>query len=730
MLRTRTLAAMIAASFAVAACSPSGQQADEPPQAAAGQSTAVASTAGAEASHTNPFFTASTLPFQAPPFDKIQDSDFKPAIEKGMKEQLAEVDKIANNPDEPTFDNTYKALEKTGVLLDRVLNVFGALTSADTNPALQKIQSEVAPELAAHSDAIHLNEKLFERLKVVHDKVDQLDLDAESKRLVEVVYDNFVHHGANLSAADKAKLKDLNKQAATLSTQFGDKLLAATNAAALSVDDEASLDGLTDSQIEAAADAAKSRKQDGKWMLTLQNTTQQPELSELTDRDTRKALFDKSWTRAEQGDDNDTRATVLKLAKVRAEEAKLLGYPNWAAWKLTDQMAKDPSHVEQFMGKLAPAVVAQAKREAKDIQAQIKADGKDFDVQPWDWSYYAEKVRKAKYDVDQSQVKPYFELDNVLKNGVFYAAHELYGLNFKERKDIPVYNDDVRVFEVSDADGSPIGLFYCDYFKRDSKRGGAWMSNFVDQSKLLGTKPVIYNVANFSKPSAGHPALLSWDDVITMFHEFGHALHGFFADQEYPTLSGTATARDFVEFPSQFNEYWASNPKVFEHFAKHYKTGEPMPEELVKKMRDAGKFNAGYDMTELVAAAALDMNWHTLGVDQIPTDVDKFEAKSLKDDGLALSYVPPRYRTSYFNHIWASGYSAGYYAYLWTEMLADNAHQWFLDNGGLTRENGDRFRKMVLSRGNTEDLAKMYKDWLGHDPKVEPMLKYRGLEQK
>lgn len=730
MLRTRTLAVMIAASFAVAACSPSDQPTADQPQTAPDQSTAAASSTGTDATHSNPFFTASTLPFQAPPFDKIQDSDFKPAIEKGMQEQLTEVEKIANNPDAPTFDNTYKALEKTGALLDRVLNVFGALTGADTNDTLQDIESDVAPQLAAHSDAIYLNDKLFERLKAVYDKRDQLDLDPESLRLVNVVYDNFVHHGADLSAADKAKLKELNKQAATLSTAFGKKLLAATNAGALVVDDESALDGLNDSQIAAAATAAEGRDLDGKWALTLQNTTQQPALSELTDRDTRKALFEKSWTRAEQGGDNDTRATVLKLAKVRAEEAKLLGYPNWAAWKLVNQMAKTPDNVEEFMDKLAPAVVAQAKREAKDIQAQIESSGKDFKVEPWDWQYYAEKVRKAKYDIDQSEIKPYFELDNVLENGVFYAAHELYGLNFKERKDIPVYNDDVRVFEVTDADGSPVGLFYCDYFKRDSKRGGAWMSNFVDQSKLLDQKPVIYNVANFSKPAEGHPALLSWDDVITMFHEFGHALHGFFADQEYPTLSGTSTARDFVEFPSQFNEYWASNPKVFAHFAKHYKTGEPMPEKLVEKMRAAGKFNAGYDMTELVGAALLDMNWHTLGVDQIPTDVDKFEADSLKKDGVDLSYVPPRYRTSYFNHIWASGYSAGYYAYLWTEMLADNAHQWFLDNGGLTRENGDRFRKMVLSRGNTEDLAKMYKDWLGHDPKVEPMLKYRGLEKK
>ncbi|HET7267769.1 MAG TPA: peptidyl-dipeptidase Dcp [Oleiagrimonas sp.] len=737
MLRMRTLAVTIAASVAVAACSPSTPSADEQASAPGSQASAQsspASASSASANHVNPFFTKSTLPFQAPRFDKIQNSDFKPAIEKGMAKELAQVEKIANNPEPPTFQNTYVALEKTGALLHRVMHVFSDVASANTNPTLQKIQAEVAPELAAHRDAIFMNQKLFKRLKAVYDKRKSLDLDPESLRLVNVVYNNFVHHGANLSKADRAKLKELNKQAATLNTTFTQKLLAATKAGALVVDDKAKLAGLSDARIAAAKQAAEDRGLDGKWLIPLQNTTQQPLLAQLTDRATRKALFEASWNRAEHGGANDTRQTILKYAELRAKEAKLLGYPNWAAWKLTNQMAKTPENVEDFMAKLIPPTVDAARDEAKILQAYIdksqKAKGEStFELKPWDWQYYTQKVKKAKYGIDQDKIKQYFELDNVLKNGVFYAAHELYGLSFKERHDIPVYQKDVRVFEVFDADGKPLGLFYADYFKRANKNGGAWMSNLVTQSKLLNQKPVIYNVANFTKPAPGHPALLTWDDVITMFHEFGHALHGFFADQKYPTLSGTNTARDFVEFPSQFNEYWASNPKVFKHFAKNYKTGEPMPEEMVKKMRESGLFNAGYAMTELVEAAALDMDWHTLGVDEIPTNVDKFEASSLKQDGFPPHLVPPRYRSSYFMHIWGNGYSAGYYAYLWTQMLADNAHQWFMTHGGLTRENGDRLRKMVLSRGNSEDLAKMYKDWLGHAPEIGPMLKYRGLDK-
>jgi peptidyl-dipeptidase Dcp len=599
---------------------------------------------------------------------------------------------------------------------------------------LQKVQEDEAPKLAAHADAIHLNDKLFQRIQTVYDQRASLKLDPESQRLIEVVYRNFVMAGAKLSDADKAKLKDYNKEEAGLEAQFNNKLLAASKDGALVVDDKSKLAGLSDEDIAAAAQAAKDRHLDGKWVLTLQNTTQQPLLQDLTDRDTRKALFEASWTRAEKADANDTRDLIERLAQLRAQEAKLLGFPNYAAWTLEDQMAENPETVMSFMDKLAPAAVARAKIEAADIQKQIDKDQAalhqpTFKLEPWDWEHYAEEVRKAKYDLDDSQIKPYFELNNVLQNGVFYAANQLYGLTFKERKDIPVYNPDVRVFEVFDKDGKSLALFYFDYFKRDNKNGGAWMDNFVGQSKLLGTKPVIYNVANFTKPADGQPALLSMDDVVTMFHEFGHGLHGLFSDVEYPTLSGTATARDFVEFPSQFNEHWATDPKVFANYAKNYKDGKPMPQELVDKIKKAGMFNKGYDMTELVAAAMLDMNWHMLSADEPKQDADAFEAAALKKDGVDLSYVPPRYRSSYFLHIWSNGYSAGYYAYLWTQMLADDAFEGFKQHGGLSRENGDRFRAMILSRGNTVELSKLYKDWRGQDPSIEPMLIDRGLKQ-
>ncbi len=731
MLRLRML--VIATTIALAACSQQPNDADSSPVTTASVA-AASTTAPATAMTSNPFFQASTLPFQAPPFDKITDADYQPAIEEGMQRQLAEIDKIADNPEPPTFENTYVALEKSGVMLHRVMAVFDGVTAANTNDTLQKVQEEEAPRLAAHRDAIHLNDKLFKRVEAVYDQRDTLKLDPESARLVEVVYQNFVHAGARLSDADKTRLKAMNQEESSLSTAFTNKLLAATKDAAPVFGDKSKLAGLSDAELAAALQAGKNRNEDDKYVLSLQNTTQQPELQDLGDRATRQQLFEASWNRAEQGDANDTRKTIERVAQLRAQEAALLGYPNYAAWKLDDQMAKTPAAAMNFMDKLAPAAVARAKREAADIQAQIDKDQKalkqpSLKLEPWDWNYYAEQVRKAKYDLDESQIKPYFELDNVLQNGVFYAANQLYGLTFKERKDISVYQPDVRVYEVFDQDGKSLALFYTDYFKRDNKGGGAWMDNFVGQSKLMDTKPVIYNVCNFTKPAEGQPALLSFDDVITIFHEFGHALHGMFADQQYPTLSGTNTARDFVEFPSQFNEHWATNPKVFANYAKNYKTGEPMPEALVDKMKKARMFNKGYDMTELVAAAMLDMNWHMLDADAPLQDTDKFEAASLKKDGVDLSYVPPRYRSSYFQHIWGNGYAAGYYAYLWTEMLADDAFVGFQEQGGLTRANGDRFRQMVLSRGNTEDLAEMYKDWRGKEPSIEPMLENRGLKE-
>ena len=674
----------------------------------------------------NPFYEPSTLPFQAPPFDKIKDTDYQPAIEAGMAQQLEEIRAIADNPAPPTFENTLVAMEKSGQLLQRASAAFEAVTGANTNPALQKAEEVLAPKLAAHQDAIYLDPRLFARVQTLYNQRESLHLDPESARLLDVVYRNFVHAGADLSDADKARLKKLNEEESTLSNAFKNKLLAATKSAALITTDKSALAGLTDAEIAAAAQAAKSRNVPG-YVIPLQNTTQQPSLASLSDRATRQSLFENSWTRAERGGDDDTRATIARLAQLRTEKAKLLGFPDYAAWKLENQMAKTPEAAQKFMDDLVPPATANAESEAKEIQAVIDAQKAGFQLQPWDWNFYAEQVRKAKYHLDESQVRPYFEINNVLENGVFYAANQLYGITFKERHDIPVYQPDVRVFEVYDADGKPLALFYCDYFKRDNKNGGAWMSEFVPQSRLLGTLPVVYNVANLPKPAPGEPALITFTDVITMFHEFGHALHGIFSNLEYPTLSGTSVARDFVEFPSQFNEHWASYPAIFQHYAKHYKTGQPIPAELAAKIEKARTFNQGYALTELLAAAQLDMQWHTLPPGSPLEDVDAFEKQALEKKHIALHDVPPRYRSSYFSHIWQNGYAAGYYAYLWAEMLDDDAYEWFAAHGGLTRANGDRFRQMILSRGNSEDLAAMYKAWLGAEPSVEPMLNYRGL---
>jgi peptidyl-dipeptidase Dcp len=676
----------------------------------------------------NPFYAPSTLPFQAPPFDKIKDTDYQPAIEAGMAAQRAEVDAIANNPAVPTFENTIVAMEKTGALLNRVSLVFYGVVQANTNDTLQAVQEAMAPKLAAHQDAISLNTKLFARISTLYNQRATLKLDPESIRLLEYDYQQFVKAGANLSDADKTKLKKLNEEDAVLETAFTNKLLAGTKAAAFVTTDKSKLAGLSDAQIVAAALAAKERKVDG-YVIPLQNTTQQPDLSLLTDRATRQQIFENSYERTERGGDDDTRATIARLAQLRAQKAHLLGFPNFAAWNLQDQMAKTPEAALKFMDALVAPATAKAKGEAKDIQAVIDAQKGGFQLQPWDWNFYAEQVRKAKYDLDESEVKPYFELHRVLTDGVFYAANQLYGITFQPRTDIPVYQPDVFVYEVFDADGKPLALAYFDYFKRDNKAGGAWMSEFVSQSTLLGTLPVIYNVCNFQKPAPGEPALISFDDATTMFHEFGHGLHGIFANTIYPSLSGPNVPRDFVEFPSQFNEHWASYPSVFNHYARHYKTGEPMPAELVAKIKKAATFNKGYATTEALAAAELDMQWHLIPVTLPQQPVDIFESRVLFRKGLSILAVPPRYRSSYFLHIWANGYAAGYYAYSWSEMLDDDAYQWFEDNGGLTRANGDRFRKMVLSRGNTEDLDKMYSTWRGGEPSVTPMMKFRGLTE-
>jgi peptidyl-dipeptidase Dcp len=679
----------------------------------------------------NPFSAPSPLPLQAPPFDRIKDTDYQPAFELAMQQQLTEIKAIANSKAAPTFENTIVAMEKSGRMLDRVSLAFFGVVQANTNPTLDKVQTIEAPKLAAHQDAIFLNAQLFSRIKTIYDGRNTMQLDKEALQLVDIYYHQFVHAGANLSNADKARLQKINKQDATLQADFQQKLVAGAKAGALILDKKSELAGLSDAEIANAAHDADERSLKGKYLIPLQNTTLQPALASLSDRATRKTLFEHSWTRTEKRDGSDTRAIIATLAKIRAEKAHLLGYRNFSDYVLYDQMAKTPEAVEQFVSQLVPATAAKAAIEAQDIQAAMDQDknlaGKPTRLAPWDWQYYAEQVRKAKYDLDEEQLKPYFEIDTVLQQGVFYAANQLYGITFNERHDIPVYQPDVRVFDVTDKDGSQLGMMYFDYFKRDNKSGGAWMSNFVGQSTLLGTKPVIYNVTNFTKPASGQPALLTYDDVSTMFHEFGHALHGLFAAQTYPTVSGTNVARDFVEFPSQFNEHWALHPDVLKHYALNYQTKAPMPQALVDKIRKAATFNQGYELGEMLAAAQLDLQWHKLDMTAPKQAVDVFETQALKDTHTDFANVPPRYRSSYFLHIWANGYASGYYAYLWTEMLDDDAYAWFVANGGLTRANGQRFRDMILSRGHTQDYGPMFRAFYGKDPDIGPMLENRGL---
>ncbi len=678
-------------------------------------------------SSTNPFAAASTLQYQAPPFDKIHNADYQPAIEEGIRLQLDETHRIAVDTAAATFDNTVIALERTGSLLTRVSKVFGAITQANTNDTLQQVQTDEAPKLAALNDAIHLNDTLFRRVKQVYDGRAQLD--SAKRFLADRYYRDFVRAGALLADSDKVKLKALNQEESKLTTSFEQHLLAGTKAGALVIDDSAQLAGLSAGDVAKAVDAAKDRKLTGKWVLPLQNTTQQPAQASLTNRDVRQKLFLASTTRTEHGDSNDTRKTILRLAQLRAERAKILGFPNFAAYVLDDQMAKTPDAAIKLLTDLAGPAVAKAHGEAARMQTLIDAQKGNFTLQPWDWQFYAEQVRKADYAIDETQTAPYFELDRVLRDGVFFAANQLYGLTFKERKDIPVYHPDVRVFEVFDADGRSMALWYCDYFKRDNKSGGAWEDTFVDRVGLFGTQPVVYNVANFSKPAAGQPALLRFDDVTTMFHEFGHALHSMLAAVQYPRLNGNVPT-DFVEFPSQFNEHWALDPKVLANYAHHYQTGAAMPAELVAKIHKTSTFNQGFATTEYVAASLLDMAWHTLPVGPQQADVDSFETAALKRYHVDVAEVPPRYRSSYFLHIWANGYQANYYAYLWAEVLEDDAFGWFTEHGGLTRTNGQRFRDGILSQLGSADVATLFRTFRGRDPQVAALLKQRGLDGK
>jgi len=720
-----TLALAIALSGSLGACADSDAD-----KSAAAQASATAPAAAAAVS--NPFFAESTLPLHYPAFDQIKDSDFAPGFDRGMADQLQEVAAITNATDAPTFDNTIVALEKSGQILQRTSTVFFSLVGVDTNDARKAIQAEYAPKLAAHRDAIALNPQLFARIQQLYDTRDKLGLDAEGVRLIERYHTDFVRAGAKLSAADKTHLKEINGELAKLGTKFSQNVLAEVNDSAVVVDTKAELAGLTDEQIGAAAAAAKAKGLDGKYVIALLNTTGQPPETQLHNRALRERLHKASIARGARGNQYDNTAIVSQVLKLRAEKAKMLGYPTYAAYVLADETAKTPEAVNAMLTQLAPPAVANARREGAALQAMIDreqaAKGEaSFKLEPWDWAYYTEKVRKEKYNFDESQLKPYFEMKNVLENGVFYAAGQLYGLTFKQRTDLPVYNPDVLVYDVFDADGKQLAIFLADMYARPSKRGGAWMNSYVEQSGLTGNLPVVANHLNITKPTSG-PTLLTWDEVTTAFHEFGHALHGMFSNVEYPYFSGTSVPRDFVEFPSQVNEMWADWPSVLAHYAKHYQTGAAMPKELLDKVLATSKFNQGFATTEYLGSAMLDQSWHQVGADKIPAagGVMAFEAAALKANGTDYAPVPPRYRTPYFSHI-MGGYAAGYYAYIWSEVLDANTVEWIKSHGGLTRANGDRFRATLLSRGGSKDALQLFRDFAGHEPQIEPLLERRGL---
>ena len=675
----------------------------------------------------NPFAKPSTLSFNYPAWDKIKNEHFAPAFAEAMRQEALEIEAIANNKAAPTFDNTIVAMERSGLLMNRVGAAFGTLKGSYTNDALQALDKELAPKLSAHNDAIRLNSKLYARIKTLYDKRSKLGLDAEGQYLIERYHTDFVRAGAQLSDADKQKLKEMNGQLAALSTQFAQNVLKEANASALVVDSRAELAGMPDKAIDAAAAEAKKRGLDGKFVIPVVNTTQQAGLSVLTNRATREKLLAASMARGSRGGEFDNREVVLKLAKLRAQRAVLLGYPNHAAYNLADQTAKDTKAVNQLLAEFAKPAVNNARKEAAEIQQAIDQEKGGFQAAAHDWAFYSDKVRAAKYAFDGNQLKPYFELNRVLVDGVFFAANKEFGISFKERKDLPAYNEDVRVFDVFDHDGKQLAIFTFDPYARPNKRGGAWANAWVPQSKLLGTKPVIANNLNIAKPAAGEPTLLTYDEVRTTFHEFGHALHGMFSDVKYPRFSGSRVPRDYVEFPSQVNEMWMTWPEVLANYAKHYQTGAPMPKELLDKVQASQQFNEGFRTTEYLAAALLDQAWHQLSPNQIPSDVLAFEAEALKKAGVDFALVPPRYRSTYFSHTFSGGYSAGYYGYLWAEKLDADTVNWFKENGGLTRKNGDHFRKTLLSRGGTIDAMQMYRNFSGRDAQVRPLLERRGL---
>jgi peptidyl-dipeptidase Dcp len=676
----------------------------------------------------NPFFTASTLQYEMPRFDLIRDADYKPALEEGMRQHIVQIEKIANDPEPPTFENTIEAMERSGELLTRVSKVFFNLTQSNTSETLQKIEEDEGPKLAAHTDSIYQNAKLFARVRALYDARDKVSPNAEARHLIEKYHLDFVRAGALLSEADKGKLSALNQEETKLAKEFRDAVLADTDQSALVVDDPADLDGLSAGDIASAAEAAHAKGLTNKWVLALQNTTRQPPLASLRNRAVRRRLFEASTARGNHGGPNDTKAIIVRLGALRAEHAKLLGYPSYAAYALADQMAGNPDAVFELMTDLVPAVTKKARAEAARMQQLIDEQKDPVQLEPWDWDFYARQVRKADYDLDELQVKPYFALDHVLRDGVFFAANKLYGLTFRERTDLPKYHPDVRTFEVFDANGRSIAIYCGDYYARPNKSGGAWEDSFVDQSVLLGRHPVVVTVTNFNKPAPGQPALLSFDNVRTLFHEFGHALHGVLSAVQYPTFSGTSVPRDFGEVPSQFNEHWALEPTVLANYAKHYQTGAPMPQALAGRIRKSSSFHLGYDTLEYLESALLDMAWHSLPAGSTPANIDEFERSVLKRYAVELPQVPPRYHTAYFSHVWGGGYAAGYYAYLWSDVIDEDAWAWFQEHGGLTPQNGRRFRDMVLSRGGTIDAGRMYRNFRGRDATVDALIREKGLQ--
>ncbi|QFU90032.1 M3 family metallopeptidase [Amycolatopsis sp. YIM 10] len=675
----------------------------------------------------NPFASASDLPYRLPPFDRITGEHYRPAFEAGIAEQVEQVRAIVDNPEPPTFDNTVVALERSGELLGRVSMVFFNLTSSDTTPELQQLQAEIAPKLSAHRDAIFLDKKLYARITELYEKRDSLDLDPESAWLLERYHVDFVRAGAALGEAEQDRLRALNEELSTLSTRFQENLLAEGNDLAVVVDTEEELAGLSADTIAAAAEAAKARGLDGQYVLKLSLPTQQPALASLENRAVRERLHGASVSRGKRGNEHDNSELIIKIAHLRAERAALMGYPNHAAYVISDETARTADAALGLLERLAPAAVTNANAEALELQQQIDAEGGEFSLEPWDWAFYAEKVRKARFDIDEAALRPYFELERVLVDGVFFAASKLYGLSFTERHDLPKYHPEVRIFEVFDADGTGLGLFLGDYYARDSKRGGAWMNNFVEQAGLRDERSVVVNNLNIIRPPEGEPTLLTFDEVVTAFHEFGHALHGLLSNVRYPKFSGPNVPRDFVEYPSQVNEMWLLWPEVLANYAKHHRTGEPLPQHLVDKLLESQQYGEGYSTTEYLAASLLDQAWHTISAEDRITDAAAFEAEALRKAGVAVPTVPPRYQSSYFAHIFSGGYSAGYYSYIWSEVLDAESVEWFRENGGLTRANGDHFRRELLGRGGSIDPMTAFRNFRGRDPEIDPLLKRRGL---